>query len=751
MALPFDDLLEGLTNEAKEAETRAKPQEEVEALLVDESLDDLEKAKMFLERGVSVQQQFALGRLPVLAREFNAKALSELLPIISEKLTSYEKEDQIAVAHGLRDLITEGYVNEVAVRDHVLPIVLKNFTDPEEGFDETVDEWAEALHACAKALPQASIEAVYKKACKMGDDIATVEDRENSCFLTGAVCGRLGRAEVEGSLLGPALRMCQDSDKVVRRSMCKQLSYLSRALGPALTEERVIAEVLELLYDEEELVKEQAFHALVDILDLVSPACKRERILPRLCTFWQDLMMQPTLPIGELFSKLNGAIVLKLAPGMEEEERRMLVSCMRSMASPRSPLEVRQNTAYNLFGVMQALGRDFAESGGLLGVLSTLAQDPEVGVRKTVAALFHEVCAFLGHPAAHRLGLLDTFKDLMSDDDQRVPEIVLKNLMTTLPALEPESASMKGDVYRRVLDAMVAAREGSGNNWRLQKGLAEAFPSTIKFLPPEVVHERVVPQLSALLSPTVAAAVHGSAGRALVEVLRMPKLKSAWRTEVYMKMVKDFGRGRACWQRQVFVEMCRALLASMSTKFFRDYFFDWCVDIMNDSVANVRLSVASLLPDLKQTIRLPEDVEYLDRLNTAISSLMTDNDRDVSMFARAMNEKFKARPFRMARAASSSAASSFEAEDRKREVAEQEIVLLKDEVDKARYALMCDRTRNSRTRMAGDSSVGGVGVDTVAQGRGGAHGGGEDGGADSGSDSCARPQVTDKLSSVIIQ
>ena len=48
-----------------------------------------------------------------------------------------------------------------------------------------------------------------------------------------------------------------------------------------------------------------------------------------------------------------------------------------------------------------------------------------------------------------------------------------------------------------------------------------------------------------------------------------------------------------------------------------------------------------MLPLLKQAIKLPEDVDHLERLNNAISNAMSDNDRDVSTTARLINDTFK--------------------------------------------------------------------------------------------------------------
>lgn len=51
-----------------------------------------------------------------------------------------------------------------------------------------------------------------------------------------------------------------------------------------------------------------------------------------------------------------------------------------------------------------------------------------------------------------------------------------------------------------------------------------------------------------------------------------------------------------------------------------------------------------MLPMLKQAIRLPEDVDLLERLNNAISNATNDSDRDVSMAAKTVTDSFKRMP-----------------------------------------------------------------------------------------------------------
>jgi hypothetical protein len=62
----------------------------------------------------------------------------------------------------------------------------------------------------------------------------------------------------------------------------------------------------------------------------------------------------------------------------------------------------------------------------------------------------------------------------------------------------------------------------------------------------------------------------------------------------------------------------------------------------------VRLALPDIMPDVKRTVRLPEGVTALEKVNAATSSLLTDTDRRVCNEARSMHATFKAVPVRLA-------------------------------------------------------------------------------------------------------
>lgn len=67
----------------------------------------------------------------------------------------------------------------------------------------------------------------------------------------------------------------------------------------------------------------------------------------------------------------------------------------------------------------------------------------------------------------------------------------------------------------------------------------------------------------------------------------------------------------------------------------------------SDPVPNVRIHVPPLLAAMKRCVKLPDGLDDLERLNTAVSALLTDADRDVCDAARAAHSQFKAVPVRL--------------------------------------------------------------------------------------------------------
>jgi serine/threonine-protein phosphatase 4 regulatory subunit 4 len=65
------------------------------------------------------------------------------------------------------------------------------------------------------------------------------------------------------------------------------------------------------------------------------------------------------------------------------------------------------------------------------------------------------------------------------------------------------------------------------------------------------------------------------------------------------------------------VQLVSAALPLFSCRWVKEHLLEGVLGLLGDGVPNVRLAALGLLPALKQTIRLPEDVERLVRARRA--------------------------------------------------------------------------------------------------------------------------------------
>lgn len=67
-----------------------------------------------------------------------------------------------------------------------------------------------------------------------------------------------------------------------------------------------------------------------------------------------------------------------------------------------------------------------------------------------------------------------------------------------------------------------------------------------------------------------------------------------------------------------------------STVYFKENFYTTVLSITEDPVANIRMKVVSMLPQLKAMLRMPNDKKLLAMLEGNVRTLMSlEKDRDV--------------------------------------------------------------------------------------------------------------------------
>ena len=85
-----------------------------------------------------------------------------------------------------------------------------------------------------------------------------------------------------------------------------------------------------------------------------------------------------------------------------------------------------------------------------------------------------------------------------------------------------------------------------------------------------------------------------------------------------------------------------------SKAFFKEYFYQYLIELHLDPIPNIRYRLCSVLPDLKRVIKLPSDRTLLQQLDACVRRLLIgEKDRDVTQAIKCSVEELDKIPIQM--------------------------------------------------------------------------------------------------------
>eukprot|EP00842_Homolaphlyctis_polyrhiza_P001898 jgi/Hompol1/2709/HPOL_003014-RA len=435
----------------------------------------------------------------------------------------------------------------------------------------------------------------------------------------GAVALRLDSKRIEELFLKKALNLCQDTDYEVRRSMCNQLNIISKAVGLKLTKSELIPEYLELIMDEESIVRQAAITNLMNLLDFLDAETRSSIVIP----LWKRLCEERAPSLIGLIAQHMGVFLWTTRAEMTEADKKYFFGVYQSIASMKNAMDEtrREMCAYN-FPNFESLKLD--------KTLDALMSDESLEVRLRMAYGFHEVVIQL-HNAAFKLTKDRLVRTLASDVIQIVQailpniEVILKTFLLDDAAKAPNQLD---DIFMTLVQRERDISSASSLAWRTHLDILSAFRLFPDYFDSDAVFEQCVPPLFKILSEQSALPIKSLVIKTLVGYLR--KLKRVEHRELILKQLIETKEDRSYHQRIMFLDICEAILAQFSRKFFRDHIFHHYLGLSRDPVANIRLRFVSMIPMVRRTIRLPMDAALLQKLLDVIDPLLArDSDGDV--------------------------------------------------------------------------------------------------------------------------
>uniref|UniRef100_UPI0037E769D2 serine/threonine-protein phosphatase 4 regulatory subunit 4 isoform X2 n=1 Tax=Semicossyphus pulcher TaxID=241346 RepID=UPI0037E769D2 len=613
-----------------------KTAEEIDQLTVDEDLNDIERAVYLLSVGQEVQRASVISNLPVLVRQNPAETFRRVVPKVREALNGAGAEIQLAAAASFLTILQDDII---LIHTHTYSILKTVLLHLNHRDTVVSNAWLETLLSAINALPKETIKQEVLNPLLYQSQLShSLQARLSSCRILGKVACKFDSHVVKKELLPLARSLCQDVEFEVRACMCRQLESIARASGVDDTRTELLPELVELAEDEESNVRLAAFDTIINLMEMMDSDDRVHIVVPLVMSVCEvsspadeAVLVSLSFQFGKLCSGLEGSL-------SDEQKGRLLqrfkVLCITGLQTEGNQTDVnneamliRCNCCYNLPAMVV-----FADSAHFLSELypsfSSLCCDPEVSVRRSAAASFHQVVKLLGS----NVQLVHTeLLALLQDDALEVLDALMNHLEETLEALLSREENLTLDnKFPELLAALLLAEQkvGCSLRWRLHEKLLQRYSCLARLLPGEVLHQSFSPRIFNILTTNVLP-VQKEAARTLCAFLRYNR-KQEQRQEMMERLIQDLAQGRSYWNRLRFLDVCEMATEIFSRKYFNKHFLIPALDLVHDPVANVRYKLCQLLPRLRSSLRLPADKPLLQQLDFCVQKLLCrEKDKDV--------------------------------------------------------------------------------------------------------------------------
>ncbi|XP_026163997.1 serine/threonine-protein phosphatase 4 regulatory subunit 4 isoform X2 [Mastacembelus armatus] len=629
-----------------------KTAEEIDQLTVDEDLNDIERAVYLLSVGQEVQRVSVISNLPSLVRQNPAETFRRVVPKVREVLNGSGAEIQLAAAASFLTILQDDIILIHTHTYSILKTVLLhlNHRDP-----VVSSAWLETLLSAINALPKETIKQEVLTPLLYQSQLShPLQARLASCRILGKVACKFDSHIVKKELLPLARSLCQDVEFEVRACMCRQLESIARATGVDDTRTELLPELVELAGDEQSSVRLAAFDTIINLMEMIDSDDRIHVVVPLVMSVCEESQADEAVMVSLSFQ--FGKLCSGLTASLSDDQKGQLLQRFKALCVAGPQIEgnqtdgnnestlIRCNCCFN-FPAMVV----FAESAHFLSALypsfSSLCCDPEVSVRRSAAASFHQVVKLLSSDVqvVHKELLA-----LLQDDALEVLDALMTHLEETLEVVLSKGENLMLDnKLSELLSALLLAEQkvGCSLRWRLHEKLLQRYSCLARLLSGELLHQSFTPRIFIILTTNKVLPVQKEAARTFCTFLRYNR-RQEQRQEMMERLIQgqnplvlksqvhhalpDLAQGRSYWNRLRFLDVCEMATEIFSRKYFNNHFLIPALELVHDPVANVRYKLCQLLPRLRSSLRLPADKQLLQQLEFCVQKLLCrEKDKDV--------------------------------------------------------------------------------------------------------------------------
>ncbi|XP_006616328.1 serine/threonine-protein phosphatase 4 regulatory subunit 4-like isoform X3 [Apis dorsata] len=604
-------------------------------------------------KGDEIQKLNFIQTLPNLLATETESCITRVIPKLQQSLATASTEFHIAASSTFKTILEQKLVNHNVFSRTFLQSIL----DSLEKRDPVIcHAWLETLLDVIELLP---IETIRKQILPLslnkGQLSQPIYSRIICSKILGKICTRFESGLIQKEVLPMVHSLCQDVNSEVRANICLQLRFVAEGLNVDTLKTSLLPSLVELASDEESNVRCAAVETIAYLLPYFQEETIKTIIVPlvkKLCETSQSIYHDNSVIC--IISQEFGKIVLGLEKCLLPAEKtwflkyyqqlaQMGIVIMRKESKHHIPfmdidldedekyVECRRCCAFNLPAMFIFVSNSPDDTDSLLLTFTALASDHYYLVRRTVACGIHEVAKVLG-PKSGRIKT-DLIK-LLKDNSEEVLQGIVPHIALILECLVESHVigidkmdSIVMEIGRALLKC--ESEIAGTHNWRLVSLIHSQFEVLPKYFPSDFIYSYFVPMAFFRILHARAIPIRLSSGNLYLIFLRY-NIKPAQRVELRTKLCSELANNTNSYSRMMFVRIMIKALEIFSSAYFKEHFYTTLLSLAEDNIANIRMKVVNLMPQLKSLLRIPADKKLLTILETTVTHLInSEKDRDV--------------------------------------------------------------------------------------------------------------------------
>ncbi|XP_061928571.1 serine/threonine-protein phosphatase 4 regulatory subunit 4 isoform X6 [Apis cerana] len=561
-------------------------------------------------KGDEIQKLNFIQTLPNLLATETESCISRVIPKLQQSLATASTEFHIAASTTFKTILEQKLVNHNVFSRTFLQSIL----DSLEKRDPVIcHAWLETLLDVIELLP---IETIRKQILPLslskGQLSQPIYSRIICSKILGKICTRFESGLIQKEVLPMVHSLCQDVNSEVRANICLQLRFVAEGLSADTLKTSLLPSLVELASDEESNVR----CAAVETIAYLLPYFQEECLLPAEKTWFLKYYQQ----LAQM-----GIVI------MRKESKHHVPFMDIDLDEDEKYVECRRCCAFNLPAMFIFVSNSPDDTDSLLLTFTALANDHYYLVRRTVACGIHEVAKVLG-PKSGRIKT-DLIK-LLKDNSEEVLQGIVPHIALILECLVESHVigidkmdSIVMEIGRALLKC--ESEIAGTHNWRLVSLIHSQFEVLPKYFPSDFIYSYFVPMAFFRILHARAIPIRLSSGNLYLIFLRY-NIKPAQRVELRTKLCSELANNTNSYSRMMFVRIMIKALEIFSSAYFKEHFYTTLLSLAEDNIANIRMKVVNLMPQLKSLLRIPADKKLLTVLETTVTHLInSEKDRDV--------------------------------------------------------------------------------------------------------------------------